>query len=187
MDHFYDRRREFFKEVKEERKDNLKEKEDILDQLKALKTHEDPIEAVNIAKPLQEEFKKAGYVPIKHKNRMWKEYRETCDVIYDRFRAAKSAAKVVGKENIDNFSTDDIADIRNKKKEAEKLRKQINHLSKDLIQMKESLSYFKPSGSGSSLLDDVKEKIDKAESEIEEKEEKLQELEVEIDKIKRGV
>lgn len=187
MDHFYDRRREFFKEVKEERKDNLKEKEDILDQLKALKTHENPIEAVNQAKPLQEEFKKAGYVPIKHKNRMWKEYRETCDVIYDRFRAAKSAAQVVGKENIDNFSTDDIADIRNKQKEADKLRKQINKLSNELIQMKESLSYFKPSSSGSSLLDDVKEKIDNAENDIAKKEDKLQDLEIEIDKIKRGV
>lgn len=187
MDHFYDRRRDHFKEVKEERKDNLKEKEEVLEKLKALKTHEDPIEAVNQAKPLQEEFKKAGYVPIKHKNRMWKEYRETCDVIYDRFRAAKSAAQVVGKENIDNFSTDDIADIQKKKKEADKLRKQINKLSNELIQMKESLSYFKPSGSGSSLLDDVKEKIDKAENEIEVKEERLQNLEVEIDKIKRGV
>lgn len=187
MDHFYDRRREFFKEVKEERKDNLNEKEEILDQLKALKTHDNPIEAVNQAKPLQEEFKKAGYVPIKHKNRMWKEYRETCDVIYDRFRAAKSAAQVVGKENIDNFSTDDIADIRNKQKEADKLRKQINKLSNELIQMKESLSYFKPSGSGSSLLDEVKEKIDKAETDIAQKEERLQDLEIEIDKIKRGV
>lgn len=186
MDHFYDRRRDHFKEVKEERKDNLKEKEDILDQLKELKSHEDPIEAVNQAKPLQEEFKKAGYVPIKHKNRMWKEYRETCDVIYDRFRAAKSAAQVVGEENVDNFSTDDIAEIRNKKKEADKLRKEINKLSNELIQKKESLSYFKPSGSGSSLLDDVKEKIDEAENEINEKEEKLQELEIEIDKIKRG-
>ncbi|WP_234567534.1 DUF349 domain-containing protein [Rhodohalobacter sp. 614A] len=186
MDHFYDRRRDFFKEVKEERKDNLKEKEDILDQLKALTTHDNPIEAVNQAKPLQEEFKKAGYVPIKHKNRMWKEYRETCDVIYDRFRAAKSAAQVVGKENIDNFSTDDIADIRNKQKEADKLRKQINKLSNELIQMKESLSYFKPSSSGSSLLDDVKERIDKAESDIADKEDKLQDLEIEIDKIKRG-
>lgn len=186
MDHFYDRRRDHFKEVKEERKDNLKEKEDILDQLKALKTHDDPIEAVNQAKPLQEEFKKAGYVPIKHKNRMWKEYRETCDVIYDRFRAAKSAAQVVGEENVDNFSTDDIAEIRNKKKEADRLRKEINKLSNELIQKKESLSYFKPSGSGSSLLDDVKEKIDQAENEIDEKEEKLQELEIEIDKIKRG-
>lgn len=187
MDHFYDRRRDHFKEVKEERKDNLKEKEEVLEKLKELKTHEDPIEAVNQAKPLQEEFKKAGYVPIKHKNRMWKEYREICDVIYDRFRAAKSAAQVVGEENVENFSTDDIAEIRNKKKEADKLRKEINKLSNELIQMKESLSYFKPSGSGSSLLDDVKEKIDKAESKIDKKEEKLQDLEVEIDKIKRGV
>jgi len=187
MDHFYDRRRDHFKEVKEERKDNLKEKEEVLEKLKALKTHENPIEAVNEAKPLQEEFKKAGYVPIKHKNRMWKEYRETCDVIYDRFRAAKSAAQVVGKENVDNFSTDDIAEIRDKKKKADKLRKEIKKLSSELIQKKESLSYFKPSDSGSSLLDDVKKKIDEAEDEIDEKEDKLQELEIEIDKIKRGL
>lgn len=186
MDHFYDRRRDHFKEVKGERKENLKEKERVLDDLKKLKSHDNPIEAVNLAKPLQEEFKKAGYVPIKHKNRLWKEYRETCDVIYDRFRAAKSAADVVGKENIENFSTDDIADIQKKQKQADKLRKEIDRLSKELIQMKESLSYFKPSGSGSSLLDDVREKIDKAEQKINSKEEKLQALEIEIDKIKRS-
>jgi hypothetical protein len=187
MDHFYDRRRDHFKEVKEERKDNLKEKEDVLDKLKELQTHEDPIEAVEEAKKLQEEFKKAGYVPIKHKNRMWKEYREACDVIYDRFRTAKSAARIVGKENVENFSTDDLSEIKKKQGAAIKLRKEIKSLSSDLLQMKESLSYFKPSGSGSSLLDDVKKRIDKAEDEINKKEEKLQEMETEIDKIKRGV
>lgn len=187
MDHFYDRRRDHFKEVKEERKDNLKEKEEVLDKLKELQTHEDPIEAVEEAKKLQEEFKKAGYVPIKHKNRMWKEYREACDVIYDRFRAAKSAAQIVGKENVENFSTDDLSEIKKKQETASKLRKEIKSLSSDLIQMKESLSYFKPSGKGSSLLDDVKKRIDKAEEEINKKEEKLQDLETEIDKIKRGV
>lgn len=187
MDHFYDRRRDHFKEVKEERKDNLKEKEDVLDKLKELQTHEDPIKAVEEAKKLQEEFKKAGYVPIKHKNRMWKEYREACDVIYDRFRTAKSAAQIVGKENVDNFSTDDLSEIKKKQEVVIKLRKEIKSLSSDLIQMKESLSYFKPSSSGSSLLDDVKKRIDKAEAEINKKEEKLQDLETEIDKIKRGV
>lgn len=187
MDHFYDRRRDHFKEVKEERKDNLKEKEDVLDKLKELQTHENPIEAVEEAKKLQEEFKKAGYVPIKHKNRMWKEYREACDVIYDRFRAAKSAAQIVGKENVENFTTDDLSEIKKKQGVVIKLRKEIKSLSSDLIQMKESLSYFKPSGSGSSLLDDVKKRIDNAEAEINKKEEKLQDLETEIDKIKRGV
>lgn len=186
MDYFYDRRRDFFKEVKEERKDNLKEKEAVLDQLKELASHENPIKAVELAKPLQEEFKKAGYVPIKHKNRMWKEYRETCDVIYERFRASKSAAQIVGKENVENFSPDDIADIKKKQDQADRLRKEINKLSGELIQMKESLSYFKPTSSGSTLLDDVKSRIDKAEQDINKKEEQLQKFEIEIDKIKRS-
>jgi len=185
MDHFYNRRREFFKEVKEERKDNLKEKEDILDQLKQLKSHENPIEALEIAKPLQAEFKKAGYVPIKHKNRLWREYREICDVIYERFRATKSAVHIVGKGNVEHYSTDDLTQIKRKQDMADKLRKEVGKLSNELIQMKESLSYFKPSGKGSSVLDEVRSRIDNAEQDLNKKEEKLQKLEIEIDKIKR--
>ena len=185
MDHFYDRRRDHFKEVKEERKDNLKEKEEVLSKLRELKDHEDPIEAVNIAKPLQDEFKKAGYVPIKHKNRMWKEYREICDVIYDRFRAAKAAVDVVGQDNIENFSKDDIADIRKMNSKASSLRKQISKMEQELIQQKESLSYFKPSGKSNPLLDDVKKRIEKAEDEINSKTEELAELEKQIDLIKK--
>src|SRR5690625_7700796 len=99
MDYFYDRRREHVKEIKEERKDNLKEKEEVLEKLKALTEHENPVEAVELAKTLQEEFKKAGYVPIKNKNRMWKEYREICDIIYERFSAALSADQLEVKQN----------------------------------------------------------------------------------------
>lgn len=185
MDHFYDRRRDHFKEVKEERKDNLKEKEEVLGKLRDLKDHEDPIEAVNIAKPLQEEFKKAGYVPIKHKNRMWKEYREICDEIYDRFRAAKAAVDVVGQDNIENFSRDDIADIRKMNSKASSLRKQVSKMEQELIQQKESLSYFKPTGKSNPLLDDVKKRIAKAEEEIDSKNEQLAELEKKIDLIKK--
>ena len=185
MDHFYDRRRDHFKEVKEERKDNLKEKEEVLDKLRELSEYEDPIEAVNLAKPLQEKFKKAGYVPIKHKNRMWKEYREICDVIYDRFRAAKAAVDVVGRENVESFSVDEIADIRKLNSKAASLRKEIKKMEQELIQQKESLSYFKPSKGSNPLLDQVKEKVNKAEEEIVKKEEKLAELEKEIDLIKK--
>jgi len=185
MDHFYDRRRDYFKEVKEERKDNLKEKDEIINQLKALGSHEDPVEAVELAKPLQEEFKKAGYVPIKHKNRLWKEYREACDVIYDRFRTAKSAGEIVGRENVDQFSDKDLSNIKKKQDQVNNLRKQISKQSSELIQMKESLSYFKPSKGGSSILDDAKKRIEASEKEIEAKEEQLNNLEVEIDKMKR--
>ena len=186
MDHFYDRRRDYFKEVKEERKDNLKEKDEIINQLKALSNHDDPVEAVELAKPLQEEFKKAGYVPIKHKNRLWKEYREACDVIYDRFRTAKSAVEIVGRENVDQFSDKDLSNIKKKQDQVNSLRKQISKQSSDLIQMKESLSYFKTSKGGSSILDDAKKRIEASEKEIAAKEEQLNKLEVEIDKMKQA-
>lgn len=185
MDHFYDRRRDHFKEVKEERKDNLKEKEDVLDQLKALRDHEDPIAAVEEAKPLQEEFKKAGYVPIKHKNRMWKEYREVCDVIYDRFRSAKAAVDVVGRKNIESFSSDDIDEIRKMKSESSKLYNQIKKMQSELVQKKESLSYFKPSGKSSPLLDEVNQNIENLEKKLAEKEDRLAEIEKKMDLVKK--
>ncbi|MFU8812283.1 MAG: DUF349 domain-containing protein [Balneolaceae bacterium] len=183
MDHFYDRRRDHFKEIKEERKDNLKEKEEVMDQLRALRDHDDPIKAVELAKPLQDEFKKAGYVPIKHKNRLWKEYREVCDVIYGRFRDAKAAVDIVGRENVDHLSSSDLSDIRKLKSEARKLSKQISGMESELIQKKESLSYFKPSGSSSPLLDEAKKNIDNLESDIAKKEARLAEVEKQIDLI----
>src|SRR5690625_7803270 len=100
MDIFYDRRRDYFKEVKKRRKQNLEEKQEVLKKLNALTTHEDPVQAVEEAKPLQEELKKAGYVPIKYKNRMWKEYREVGDTLYDRFRAGKCAGVGVGRAEV---------------------------------------------------------------------------------------
>jgi hypothetical protein len=180
MDAFYEKRREHFKDVKEERKDNLKEKKQVIDELKALQTHENPIDAVELAKPLQEKFKEAGYVPLKYKNKLWKDYREACDVIYERFRAVKSAADVVGKENVSDFSADDIADIRKKQKEADNLRKQIKKMSDEVLQMNESLSYFKAS-KGSTVLEDAHARIADMEKKIDKNEDALAALEKEID------
>jgi hypothetical protein len=186
MDHFYDRRRDRFKDAKKERKENLKEKEQIIESLNKLVDHEDPIAAVEEAKPLQEAFKETGYVPIKHKNRLWQEYREACDKIYERFRAARDAEEVVGRENIDKVSTDDISKIRNLKIKLGKLQKEVQRMRQELIQKKESLSYFKPSSSGSSLLDDVKKNISDTEKRIEKKESEIVRLDTQINKLSSG-
>jgi predicted transcriptional regulator len=106
-------------------------------------------------------------------------------VIYDRFRTAKSAVEIVGRENVDQFSNKDLSTIKKKQDQVNNLRKQISKQSSELIQMKESLSYFKPSKGGSSILDDAKKRIENSEKEIAAKEEQLNNLEVEIDKMKR--
>ena len=184
MDVFYDRRREHFKEVKEERKDNLEEKKEILDELKALGQHEDPIEAVNIAKELQSKFKDAGYVPIKKKNKIWKQYREACDVIYDRFRAAKSGDKFDQELAKADLDSDDRSKIQSMRKEYKKIKKEVRQLEEEVIKFQETKTYFKPSKKGSSLLDEVEQKIENAEEKLQDKQEKLDSITREMEEIK---
>jgi hypothetical protein len=184
MDVFYDRRREHFKEVKEERKDNLEEKKEILEELKALGQHEDPIEAVNIAKKLQAKFKDAGYVPIKKKNKIWKQYREACDVIYDRFRAAKSGDKFDQELAKADLDSDDRSKIQSMRKEYKKIQKEVRKLEEEVIKFQETKTYFKPSNKGSSLLDEVEQKIENAEEKLQDKQEKLESITREMEEIK---
>jgi len=184
MDEFYDRRREHFKEVKEERKENLEEKKEILEKLRELGQHEDPIKAVEIAKGLQEKFKNVGYVPIKQKNKMWKEYREACDVIYDRMRAAKSGDKFdqeLAKADLDPNERNKIQKLR---KEYNKIKKEAREVEKQVLQYKEKKTYFKPSSGSNSLLDEVENKINEAEQRLEEKQDKMDSITEEMEEIR---
>lgn len=186
QDVFYDRRREHFKERKEEQKENLKEKEEILKKLRELGQHKDPFEAVDQAKPLQEEFKKAGYVPIKKKNQIWKEYREACDVIYERYRAAKSGNKFdqeLAKADLDPDSRSKIMDMR---KEYKKIKHELHKLEEEVLQYKESKTYFKSSNDDSPLLNEIREKIEKAETKLQKKQEKLDSLDSKIEDLRES-
>lgn len=184
MDEFYDRRREHFKEVKEERKENLEKKEEILDKLRELGQHEDPIEAVDIAKDLQEKFKNIGYVPIKQKNRMWKEYRKACDVIYDRMRAAKSGDEFDQELAKADLAPDERSKIQELRKEFKKAKKEVRELEKKVLQYKEKKTYFKPSKGGNALLDQVEDKIEEVEQKIEAKEQKMDDLTEQMEEIR---
>jgi len=184
MDYFYDRRREHFKEVHEEQEKNLEEKKRILEKLRELGNHEDPIEAVNQAKPLQEEFKNVGYVPIKQKNKIWKQYRKACDVIYDRFRAAKSNRRDDTDLSAKGVDPETRAEIRKKQKEYGRIKKEISRLEEDVMQFKDAKTYFKPSKKGNALRDEIQDKIDKAEDELQKKQDKLDAISDEIEDLK---
>ncbi|WP_445664285.1 DUF349 domain-containing protein [Fodinibius sp. AD559] len=184
MDEFYDRRREHFKEVKEERKENLEKKKQILEKLRELGKHDDPIEAVDIAKGLQEEFKNAGYVPIKYKDKMWKKYREACDVIYDRMRAAKSGDKFDQELAKADLDPEDRSKIQELRKKYNKVKKEAKQLEKEVLQYEEKKTYFKPSKGGNSLLDEVENRIEEVEQKLESRQEKMESLTEKMDQIR---
>lgn len=185
MDVFYDRRREAFKGQRKDQKENLAKKEEILEKLRELGEHEDPALAVQEAKELQQEFKDAGYVPIKMKNKIWKQYREACDVIYDRYRALGNdlgMEKELANQGIDPDTRKDIIKLQ---KERDKLKKEVSSLESEMIQYQEAKTYFKPTNRGNALKDELQAKIDKAEKSIDDKKERLKEVKKQIDQLKR--
>ncbi|WP_421773490.1 DUF349 domain-containing protein [Gracilimonas sp.] len=185
MDVFYDRRREAFKGERKDQKENLEKKQEILEKLKELGKHDDPALAVQEAKKLQQAFKDIGYVPIKMKNKIWKQYREACDVIYDRYRALGSDLGMEKKLANQGIDPDTRKDIIKLQKERDKLKKEVSKLESEMIQYQEAKTYFKPTNRGNALKDELQEKIDKAENSIVEKEERLKEINKEIDQLKR--
>ncbi|MDZ7808320.1 MAG: DUF349 domain-containing protein [Gracilimonas sp.] len=186
MDEFYDRRREAFKGQRKDQKENLAKKEEILEKLRELGEHEDPALAVQEAKELQQEFKDIGYVPIKMKNKIWKQYREACDVIYDRYRSLGSDLGMEKKLANQGIDPDTRKDIIKYQKERDKLKKEVSRLESEMIQFQEAKTYFKPTNRGNALLDEIQVKIDKAEQTIEKKQDRIIELKKEIDQLKRA-
>lgn len=167
MDDFYKGKREFFKSQRQDQKSNLKAKRDVIDEIRKLAEHENAQEAVELVKPLQKKFNDIGWVPIKAKNKIWKQYQEACDLVYERSRKEGGGSPGRGRSKAASHSSND--EIYQLKKEQEKLKEVVLHYS-------DTMTFIKPNKEGLKLRDDLQSKIDAAEKQIEEKQNKIDDL-----------
>ena len=185
MDVFYQRKRDHFKDIRAEQKENLKKKRALIDEIKALGDLEDAQEAVNKAKPLQAEFAKIGFVPLKHKNKIYKHYREACDVVYQRARAERSQGKkYIGPNS--NLDAEERKAIKKKGGELSKLKKECNNLKDMILKYQDSKTFIKPNKKGMKLREEIQSKIDEAEKQLDKKLDKIDDIQQQIEDIKNG-
>lgn len=181
MDSFYEQRRGHLKEVRGEQKDNLTRKREIIDKIRALAEHEDAAKAIEEVKQLQNEFKKIGFVPIKAKNKIWKQYREVCDIVYDRYRSIGSDLGMERKLAAKGIDPEARKEVIKRQKEMAALKKEVSKLQEEVLHYSDAITYFKPTKKGLGLQDEIQKKIDKAEEELVGKQNRLRELSKEID------
>lgn len=184
MDAFYNQRREHYKSVRKDQKENYNQKKEIIDKLRELADADDPAKAVEEAKKLQAQFKNIGHVPLKFKNKVWKEYREVCDTIYDNFRASGSdlgMERKLASEGVDPGSRKEIIKYQ---KQLEQLRKDVSKLESEMIQFEEAKTYFKPTNKGNKLRDELQNKVDDAAEKIASKKNTISELVRKINDLK---
>ncbi len=186
MDDFYDKRREHFKDVRKTHKENLKKKNEIIEQLNALVDHEDPAIAVQEAKKLQDAFKEIGHVPIKLKNKIWKDYREVCDKIYGNYRSSGTDLGMERKLASEGLDPSARKEVISSQKKLDAAMKTITALEGEIIQYQEAKTYFKPTNKGNALLDDLDNKIASAKNKLDQKHAEAFELKKAIDLLKNN-
>lgn len=186
MDTFYQNRREHFRQVRKEQKENLKEKRRIIEEIEKLAEHEDPEEAVRQVKPLQEKFKQVGFVPIKKKDKIAKAYKEACDAVYQRAREQRggdSHQKKTGVKGQGAGAGGNRSDVQRKQAELAKLRKECERLNAEILHYNDTKTFIKPNERGMQLRDEIQQKIDSVQAELDKKNAKIEQLNRELQEI----
>lgn len=78
-DHFFNRKEEYFKNLKDSEKDNLKKKKALIETIRTADLGDDKEAALNKIKDLQKQWFETGQVPIKEKDKINREFRAVVD------------------------------------------------------------------------------------------------------------
>lgn len=85
-DFFFDRRKQGFDQLKNERESNLAAKLALCERAEAIQDTTDWHQTANELKRLQSEWREVGAVPRKKSDEVWKRFRTACDHFFDRYK-----------------------------------------------------------------------------------------------------
>ena len=175
--HFFEARNAVHADERNEERENLAKKNEIIEKLKQLA--EGAVENLQEEmRKLTDEFNSIGHVPFKEKDKMFKEYHETLDKLYktlnikasnrrmDNFR--NNLKKVVqrGENAIDN--------------ERGRLVRRFEQLKQDINTYENNLGFLSISSKkGNNLIDDMNRRVQKLKDELEEIKQKIKTIDAE--------
>jgi len=111
-DKFFDKKRDFYAQDKEQSDNNLQMKEDLCIQAEGLKDSTDWKKTAEILKNLQAKWKTIGPVPKKKSDEIWNRFRAACNAFFDN---KNNYYKTIDKEREDNLKLKEelIAEVEN--------------------------------------------------------------------------
>jgi hypothetical protein len=84
---FFEKQREFYTKIDQERKNNLNEKKDLCEQAEKLSNATDWTATSRKLKSLQQKWKQIGPVPRQESDALWKRFRTACNTFFQRLES----------------------------------------------------------------------------------------------------
>ena len=99
--HFNRQKNAFYKDLKKEQFDNLQKKRELVKIAEDNKDSEDFEVTTPLMKKIQNEWKKIGHVPRKDSDKIWKQFKNSCNYYFDRINSKRDEANKALIENFD--------------------------------------------------------------------------------------
>ncbi|MFR9504352.1 MAG: DUF349 domain-containing protein [Rikenellaceae bacterium] len=167
-DTFFARKSEHFAGRDNEQESNLAAKRALLEEMRASNIKEGGFEAI---KAFQRRWSEIGFVPIKQKDAIQKEYKEVVDVMFTTLRGSERDRSMNRfKEKVSSMKG---SGDRRIKSEREKLYNKVRQVESDIALLENNIGFFANSKGAESMIADVKAKISRAKDEMQELIEKI--------------
>ena len=163
-DTFFNRKGEYYAGLDQKYEENLAQKRALLEELTAFDVlaAEDGFEAL---KAYQRRWSEIGFVPMKEKDALQKEYRKIIDALFNTLRSGDKERKIERFRERMNH----IKGTNAEKKiftERDRLYNKIKQLENDITLWENNIGFFAKSKNAQAMIDDVNHKIARAKEEI---------------------
>ncbi len=181
-DKFFNAKSEFFSNIDKEHKINLDKKEDLIKEIKEFVPKENQSDNINSIKSFQTRWTQIGYVANFQKDRLYNEFREVINEIYEKLNLSKNSL------DVSNFNSKveilkETGEIEGLQRERSKILRRIQELNLEINQYENNMGFF--SSGSDSILKDFEKKINKAKEEIKTLKEKKKSIDLAEREIKK--
>ena len=166
-DNFFEKKNSFFSESRMQEKENLKLKEELIDEVKsATFVNAEKTQQLQAIKDFQKRWTNIGHVPLREKDRLYNEFRqaintlmESLNIMPGELRASTFASKfsnIQHPEDADSLSNKDVYSLQNK----------ITKMREEILLWENNLGFFSKSKNADILKKEVEEKVLRAKQEL---------------------
>lgn len=163
-DEFFNKKAEYFKDIRSEEGDNLTKKRAIIEEMKGFELVEDKDANLNALKEFQRRWSEIGHVPMRDKDSVMKEYRGLLDGFFEKLKlSAREAEENNYRARIRNYGGDTKKFVNNEKQE---LLDKIEKLRGDLKLWENNLGFLASSKQADLLKAEFEKKMQGARQQI---------------------
>ena len=178
-DAFFKAKTAYYKGMRDEFAENLKQKRQLVEEAESLKNSTDWKETTDKLVELQKQWKAIGPVARKYSDELWKMFTSACDTFFEAKRVAtKEAREVFAQKRAEakerwNKKIDQMTD-------RQKLVKMYENLVQEIKTAENNILFFTgKSKSANKLVDDMRKKIDTLKEQLTDLENKINQIDAE--------